>query len=579
MQSIIRTLLIISLALIVFTQVQPGRASQTAAACNVFGLISQNTTWSPQGCDPYIVTGNVTVAENVTLTIAPGTTVRLNKERSLTIKGTLLARGSADARITFTSNQASPAKGDWAQIVFEDSSSDATFGGDGSYASGSVLQYTTVEYGGLLNDGLVAAIEARSSAPFFDQNIIRQNRANGLVVNGEAVRVTNNLIDNNGGPGSTFFGVYGGGLKINGDRALIAGNTITNNFANDGAGGMYQDSGLFVEGSWIMNNLIKGNSTNGAAGGLWAEEAFIIGNIIEANEAGGDGGGIRFDDTMTVVSGNTIVNNRAGAQGGGIFYRSNAVSSSQGRISGNLIANNSATANGGGIFAAFSFITVTDNDIYSNTANSQPNDLYVYSTFNEPMPAENNWWGTTDSSAIEDRIFHNTDESDLTLVDFEPSRSSSARQETSIDPTGSTFQSSDGRVNVTLPAAALASAASLSYTALTTPTIALPTFRRPLFGFQLQARSTTGAPQNSLAQPAIISVSYTEAELQALGVSEASLQLVGLNGTTWQALLPCDTCGIDYVNNRITGASYQLREVALTGGQLRLYMPLVRGNR
>jgi len=48
---------------------------QVAAATNVSGTISTNTTWTAAN-SPYVMTGNVTVNAGVTLTIEPGVTVQ-----------------------------------------------------------------------------------------------------------------------------------------------------------------------------------------------------------------------------------------------------------------------------------------------------------------------------------------------------------------------------------------------------------------------------------------------------------------------------------------------------------------------
>ena len=72
----------------------------------------------------------------------------------------------------FTSAQGSKAAGDWGQIVFYDSSVDASYDGNGDYASGSILEYCTVEYGGgiLLNLG----------NPFINQGTIRYHSGRGI---------------------------------------------------------------------------------------------------------------------------------------------------------------------------------------------------------------------------------------------------------------------------------------------------------------------------------------------------------------------------------------------------------------
>src|SRR5262245_5543721 len=78
----------------------------------ISGFISANTTWTVAG-SPYIVTANALVSQNYTLTIQPGVTVKFNTHCALQIDGQLIAVGTAASRITFTSNQTSPAAGDW----------------------------------------------------------------------------------------------------------------------------------------------------------------------------------------------------------------------------------------------------------------------------------------------------------------------------------------------------------------------------------------------------------------------------------------------------------------------------------
>ncbi|MBX3012179.1 MAG: hypothetical protein KF832_11765, partial [Caldilineaceae bacterium] len=96
-----------------------------AATCEMFGLISSDTTWNAATCEPYIIIGNVIIENGATLTIESGTTIQFDVGKSMTIRGTLVARGTATNYITFTSNQTFPQKGDWGYIEFVDESSDA----------------------------------------------------------------------------------------------------------------------------------------------------------------------------------------------------------------------------------------------------------------------------------------------------------------------------------------------------------------------------------------------------------------------------------------------------------------------
>lgn len=84
------------------------------AQTNVSGTISADSTWTESG-SPYIVTGNVTINNGVTLTVDPDVIVRFNSGRYLYVYGALNANSA-----TFTSYRdstgGSPSPGDWRAI-------------------------------------------------------------------------------------------------------------------------------------------------------------------------------------------------------------------------------------------------------------------------------------------------------------------------------------------------------------------------------------------------------------------------------------------------------------------------------
>jgi hypothetical protein len=96
------------------------------SAVDVSGVLSQNTTWSPEGASAYILQGNVTVPAGVTLTVEPGTVIKASGTE-LTVAGVLDAVGSSSSPVTFTSfndnsvggatGSGSPKAGDWPGII------------------------------------------------------------------------------------------------------------------------------------------------------------------------------------------------------------------------------------------------------------------------------------------------------------------------------------------------------------------------------------------------------------------------------------------------------------------------------
>ena len=107
------------------------------------GTISKDETWK-KADGPHLIKGAVYVEaeQGVTLTIEPGTEVRFEQDASLNIgystgtRGVLLAQGTAEQPIVFTSAASSPQKGDWGTIYLNNGS------------ASSVLTYCTIQYGG-----------------------------------------------------------------------------------------------------------------------------------------------------------------------------------------------------------------------------------------------------------------------------------------------------------------------------------------------------------------------------------------------------------------------------------------------
>lgn len=129
----------------------------------ISGSISEDTTWS---CNK-VLADIVTVDEGVTLTVDPGVTVLGKSGSALVVKrgGKLIADGTADAPIVFTSSQpeGSRARGDWGGIVLlgeatnnlpnsegqpEGLEGSYVYGGSDDSSSCGTLRYARVEFAG-----------------------------------------------------------------------------------------------------------------------------------------------------------------------------------------------------------------------------------------------------------------------------------------------------------------------------------------------------------------------------------------------------------------------------------------------
>lgn len=103
------------------------------------GTIAEDLVWTSD--KRYIINCNVGVAPGYTLTIQAGTEVRFNGNYTLNVGGALIADGTAAQPIRFMPHT----DGDWAGLLFDDSSIDARATVGGTYLSGNLMRYTWIE--------------------------------------------------------------------------------------------------------------------------------------------------------------------------------------------------------------------------------------------------------------------------------------------------------------------------------------------------------------------------------------------------------------------------------------------------
>jgi len=125
-------ILAFAFVLLLVLNANSGSAS-AAGPTYVYEDISTDTEWT-EADSPYIVNDSIEILPDVTLTIGPNVTVMVDAGEGITVSGTLVAQGTADEWINFTSNATTPAYGDWDGLYFD------------SDSSGSILSYVIVQY-------------------------------------------------------------------------------------------------------------------------------------------------------------------------------------------------------------------------------------------------------------------------------------------------------------------------------------------------------------------------------------------------------------------------------------------------
>lgn len=244
------------------------------------GLLTQDESWSGE----ILVTERVTVPEGVTLTIKPGTIVKFRHYRGYkepwkitglgVSGGTVIAVGTPEEQIWFTSDADEPINGDWGGISVSNSNS-------------SVFDYTIVEYGAV-------GIEQFFSKVTVSNSIVRWCNSEGLYAEQSSPVFKNNTLY-----GNAYNSIA---LENYNYDAQILNNVITSDFESQQSGVQgiqVQNSTAHIEGNyfkdfqgvivWVVANssaTVKRNKFNGS----WNDSPIKTGDqsnsVIEDNDYG-----------------------------------------------------------------------------------------------------------------------------------------------------------------------------------------------------------------------------------------------------------------------------------------------------
>jgi hypothetical protein len=209
--------------------------ADAASTISVTGnTISQDAAWTADV--PYIISGSITVKGSgamATLTLLPGAVLKFSQNSSMNIgatsgdQGALIAQGTFANPITFTSNEETPAAGDWDYIRFYNTTDAAT----------TVLDHCNVQYAG---DGNQGAINIKEASPTIRNTTVTDSASYGIrVITGSPI-VESCRFNGNGNYDLYYTGIVGGSvtettitsgiyLLATTNTVAFSGNTITYN--------------------------------------------------------------------------------------------------------------------------------------------------------------------------------------------------------------------------------------------------------------------------------------------------------------------------------------------------------------
>lgn len=286
-------------------------AEAAAAVYQGESTLFTDTVWSGE----VLIDGILTVAPGVVLEIRPGTVVRFTRmdsnqdgigEHELFIQGRILAQGTAEQPVLFTSAEAAPVPGDWGALnmmaseeanLFSHCQIEYAYRGFHAHFAAAKLQHCLLRF----NQRGVQFQE--SEVEILDSRII--DNLNGLQFRNSTVNLVRLQVQGN------YWGLRGVYSEIRLEDSTIAENLVN--------GANFRDSTLEFRGNRVAGNRkglylqrsqgrVEGNLfTDNSEHGIFLEDsqADVVGNLVTGNGRAG----VKVVNSQGLFQGNRLEQN------------------------------------------------------------------------------------------------------------------------------------------------------------------------------------------------------------------------------------------------------------------------------
>jgi len=258
----------------------------------VSGHITADTIWTLEG-SPYMVTADVTVRHathsgpTATLTIEPGVEVRFAPGTGLYVGdyykykypqyGAILARGTEESPIVFTSSAGTPAPGDWKGFYFRPPTNSGL----------TAFEHCLIEYGGAVNN---ANLYLDGVSPSITHTTVRESSGHGLFLNNASPGITHCTISDSAWSGIFMKGSSNPVIGGEGKGNIITGSGTYAIYCEDASGDpLIAHNTLSDYGTFAMRlgakMKVEGNTySGGGIRGIEVVGEHIVSDTVWRNE-------------------------------------------------------------------------------------------------------------------------------------------------------------------------------------------------------------------------------------------------------------------------------------------------------